>query len=514
MNSVSEKFVRVSSRNPHYFELSDGSTYLPVGVNMCFPRYLTGEEAVFADYRKMMTKFSGNGGNYIRLWLSCPFFELEPERAGVFDESRRRRLERLLDLAGSLGIKVKITLEHFRMLDPANGMESYPGAACFVKKIHNRKFGGSADTMLEFFTGEASHRVFLAKLDYLAEYFRDNPNVFSWELWNEINAVGMEEPLFNAWTQWSVRMISELKKRFPHHMAGQNIGSFDSLSGNRIYDWLCKESTSDFIQAHRYIDPGAELEVCRGPMDLLCADVVRELRERNATAPALHSEAGATEWRHSRPSHLYQLDKRGMLLHDALFAPFFAGAAGCGQFWHWDMYLEKHDLWWHFGRFGKAVAGIDPVREEYVPFRRESSHLRIYGLAGRTHFLLWCRDKWNTYENELDQEMAPERLHGIVLNLRDVADDSVMKIEYYLPWEDVSGQGMLPDGGFDFLLPDFERSIVLKLSRRPETKTGAASGRTRQQTISGSAFSARDGKKRAGGSGFHGIKQRRKFNAF
>ncbi len=35
-------FVRVSQENPGYFELSDGSAYIPIGYNLCFPQYPSG----------------------------------------------------------------------------------------------------------------------------------------------------------------------------------------------------------------------------------------------------------------------------------------------------------------------------------------------------------------------------------------------------------------------------------------------------------------------------------------
>ena len=45
------------------------------------------------------------------------------------------------------------------------------------------------------------------------------------------------------------------------------------------------------------------------------------------------------------------------------FAPFFAGAAGSGQCWHWDRYVDKMNLWHHFGRFAEIVKGLDPPAE-------------------------------------------------------------------------------------------------------------------------------------------------------
>jgi len=45
------------------------------------------------------------------------------------------------------------------------------------------------------------------------------------------------------------------------------------------------------------------------------------------------------------PFKLYEKDKAGVILHDVLFAPFSAGAAGTGYCWHWDKYIDKNGLW-------------------------------------------------------------------------------------------------------------------------------------------------------------------------
>ena len=44
----------------------------------------------------------------------------------------------------------------------------------------------------------------------------------------------------------------------------------------------------------------------------------------------------------------------GIILHDVLFAPFFAGAAGPGHCWHWNVYVDRNNLWHHFARFAAS----------------------------------------------------------------------------------------------------------------------------------------------------------------
>lgn len=98
-------FVRVSPRDPRYVELSDGRPFIPVGLNL-----ISGGDA-------MMEKLAANGGNFVRFWLSSPYFDVEHEKAGVYDAEKAKRLDAALDLARRLGIRVKLTIEHFREVD-------------------------------------------------------------------------------------------------------------------------------------------------------------------------------------------------------------------------------------------------------------------------------------------------------------------------------------------------------------------------------------------------------------
>ena len=160
---------------------------------------------------------------------------------------------------------------------------------------------------------------------------------------------------------------------------------------------------------------------------------------------------------HTGPSDLYDLDAKGMLLHDEIFAAFFAGSAGCGQPWHWDhQYLDRHDLWYHFARFATATEGLDPIAENFRPFRTETQRLRIYGLKGRRTIVLWCRDKANTWESEYRNGIAPETLRDVKLPFASHEGFSV-----YLPWEDRTVS--LPAGRC--VLPPFQRSCTVRVVR-------------------------------------------------
>ena len=80
-------FVRVSTRDSRYFELSDGRPYIPIGLNMIAP---PGQEGL-PGFEAWMQNLEANGGNYIRVWLSNPFFDVEQARSGEYDEAKAKR---------------------------------------------------------------------------------------------------------------------------------------------------------------------------------------------------------------------------------------------------------------------------------------------------------------------------------------------------------------------------------------------------------------------------------------
>ena len=200
-------------------------------------------------------------------------------------------------------------------------------------------------------------------------------------------------------------------------------------------------------------------------MDIICSSAINELFKLAPDKPAIVAETGAVEAGHSRPSKFYPADRDGVLLHDGIFAPFFSGSAGCGQFWHWDyIYIDHNDLWYHFNRFRKTVEGIDPIAENYTPRRLENKDFRFYLLRGKTHDLLWMRDKANNMNNEFVKKIAPGNYTDYSLNLRDFSGSKIAKVDYYDPWKDEKGTIDINDG--KLILPDFKRSLVLKLVKQ------------------------------------------------
>ena len=457
LSEITGDFVRVSPRNPAYFEFDDGRPYIPIGLNLIAPdgAFGPGETNGLRRMDDWLGKLAANGGNFARVWLSNPFWDVEHERSGVYDEAKARRIEALLELARHHNIRLKFTLEHFREISEK------PRQSWANKTLHHVSRGGTATNIADFFDGDASRARFRAKLDWFAHRFDSDPIVFGWELWNEINAVAGGRVL-----DWTEVMLPELDRRFPRNLGMQSLGSFDGDYALAAYRRLTLMPANNVAQVHRYLDLGAPYEICHGPVDVLAADAVRTLLVWQPARPVLLAEAGAVEPRHTGPFKLYAKDLEGIILHDVLFAPFFAGAAGPGQCWHWGEYVDRQNLWHHFARFAEAIRDLDPPAEHFRPRVLEHPRLRVYALQGKRTLAIWCRDIENDWRTELEQDQSPETLSDVRLDLKSLlGKNTVIRARAYDPWQDRWTD--ITPAAAQLLLPAFSRSLVVRLDLEP-----------------------------------------------
>ena len=452
------KVISVSEKNPRYFvEGATQKAWIPVGCNICFDRLYDGKahshNQVRANFDRWIRRFAANGGNCIRLWAGHPSLEVMPDTPCVFDEERTKTLKGVVSLCEELGVKIKVTLENFkwcrrediplpegRLADPHIG---------FDHPFNRRLYAPFALSAVDFFESDECRRIYMAKVRYLKDIgLGDSSAVYCFELMNEINGCA-PVACYSRWSAWA---LGELKTLLPKQLVVNNLGSYSDVIAYQMYDELSTERDNDFMQIHRYLDTGASLDVCRGAMDVIAASAVRELLNRRPDRPAIVAEIGAVQANHAGPFPYYPHDKEGTLLHDALFAAFFAGSAGCGQFWHWDhQYIDANNLWWHFRRFANAIDGLDPIAEDFRPFYTESRRIRMYGLRGKKTVILWCRDKKSSWEDELVHGDKPEVLSDEIVPFQDC------KLDCYLPWENRRVSVDAPK------LPPFMRSIVVRI---------------------------------------------------
>ena len=453
-------YIEISKVNPAYISFSDGSPYVPVGINLINPSSRNHEnpDSAFYEIDQWMKNLSEKGGNYIRVWLSESFWDMEDEVTGKYSDKKVKRIDRFIEMARKYKLRVKITLEHFRSVTLEENPQKWA-----TKFVYHTSNGGPLDSIRQYLTSSEGQQLFLNKIDFYQKRYGSDALFFGWELWNEMNAMkGPEDSIF---FDWNKKMLGEVKHRFPANLVMQSLGSFDHDNVRPVYKKMMLLPGNEIAQVHRYLDPGAKMEVCQAPMDIICSSAVEELLTYHTGKPVILAETGAVEPQHAGPSKYYPLDTAGILLHDILFAPFFSGSAGAGMSWHWESYVHKNNLWYHFQRFNEVIKGINPIEEKFMPAKAETSAVRIYLLKGKKTTLIWLRDKKNNWESELQKGIVPGMLHGIQLNLRELGImASLEKIEVYDPWKNSWTSVEKVDPAF--VLPDFKRSIVVRVSSK------------------------------------------------
>ena len=459
LSTKSHGYIEVSTDNPFYFQFSDGSPYIPIGINMINPsgKYRNNPDSSLYEIGQWMKKLSENGGNYVRVWLSQSFWDIEDKQAGKYSEEKAERIDRFIDMARKYNLRIKLTLEHFRSLTLEENPQSWA-----TKFVYHTSKGGPLDSIRQYLTSTEGQWLFLNKVDFYRERYGSDTLFFGWELWNEMNA--MKGPADSIFFAWNENMMYEVKQRFPENLVMQSLGSFDAESVRPVYKKMMLLDGNQVAQVHRYLDLGAKMEVCHLSMDIICSSAIEEIMSYKTGKPVILAETGAVEPKHSGPSKYYPLDTAGILLHDILFAPFFSGSAGAGMSWHWDSYVDKNNLWYHYKRFSETVKDINPVTERFVASKSETNDLRVYQLSGRKTILLWLRDKRNTWESELRDGQPPLTITGTQLDLKNFGiNDSSGEIEIYDPWQN-KWENVISEG-LKISLPDFKRSLVIRIKR-------------------------------------------------
>jgi hypothetical protein len=444
-------FVEVSKKFPRYFVTTDQKTWIPVMINFIIPN--GEEEEVFKKVEAYFSHFSAFGGNAMRIWISSPFLEIEDTKQGEYNPVKFSRIDRLLKLAGKYNIRIKFTLQHVRSIVPeGEGVPSWSN--CPVLSVQN---GGTFENIRQYINSPEGRKNYLSRAKALADKYRDSPQIFSWELWNEMDAVDAGD-----WYPFSQEMLDAVQVLFPNHLVAQTLGSLHSADADARYEKLFTLGHNDYLTVHRYLDPGTDwnqYDHVHGPIDLLISQAIQFMYRPFVVVPVVANEHGAVEGNHTGPNKLYQVDTTGVFIHDMIFAPFFCGASGCGSMWHWDAYVEKQNLWFHYGRFISAMNGIDPVRERFVPFMAENDAVRFYGLKGLNKTLIWCRDSKSNWITELKNGIKPELRNNVIIEIPGVRLNEKTSIKFYDPWKDTWTVSNISKG--QIILPPFLRSVIV-----------------------------------------------------
>jgi hypothetical protein len=450
-------FVRVHPENPRYLAFDDGSFFFPIGLNM---GWWSGAGSALLDYRKWMDPFAANGGNTIRVWMAEWSFGLEWNDTPLGDYTHRLRqawfLDQIFNMAEERGVYIMLVLLNCADFNDwqTNGWNGNP---------YNDSRGGPLERPEQFATDPAARALLQRRLNYIANRWGYSPNLLAWEWWNEVNLTPISDQALIPWLQ---EMTAYLRARDVNRHLTTNSYAIRDLSPI----WQLPEI--DIIQKHEYSD-----QIQSADRDL-AERAVPDLRKLAASAPAKPVMLG--EFGYGAETDADQVETTGIHLHNGIWATSFAGYAGSGMYWYWDVYVERYHLWRHFRNLDAFIGGIDLSR--YEPF----SPLEISGPGGLPggavglglrgdDVLIWLRSEaYTTQASIAAREDAglsgvftynPPLVEGWVLTLREMGD-----AQYTVYWYDPhTGAWLEPvsaaaqEGRLSINIPRFRHDLAARI---------------------------------------------------
>jgi len=448
-------FIRTDPVTKRYFVDGAGTPWVPFEVNLLiFPTAKPNDTNELLDnYERLFSSFAANHGNAVRVWWGPGNqFEVEDDAPGRFNLKKLDNMDRFLALAKKYNIRLKLCMSLAR---------TFTGSGPFSKPRLFAKNGGIFNSFADYLNTDKGVDAYMNRLKIYLNRYKNDPTIYCWEIWNEINAVSE-----GNWLKFSQQVTDSVKKYAPNQLCTVSMGSMDSESADADYLNYFKLKSNDTYLIHRYLDPGAPKAICHGPIDEFLNDAVNFAYSNTITnpKPVFVNEVGAVKAHHSGDSPLYKNDTLGLLAHDMIFTPFFSGAAGPGSLWHEWEYLDKFNLWYHYSRFYTAISGCNPIKQKYTPLTIKSGSVNAYILKGTTETIMWCKNSTDDVAAELENGIAPVKTTATYLPKDKLVKSgrSIKKILSYDPW--LNKWTTLAINKSNVMIPAFSRTIVLKIS--------------------------------------------------
>lgn len=327
-DSVNGGYVRISREDPRFFELSDGSFFYPVGLNVAWA----------SNMGHYFDRLAEQGANTVRIWM-CPWhLPLEKkESAGSYDLVVAQRLDSIVELAELQDLRILLVFEYHGSLNET-----------WEENPYNSANGGPCRRPEDFFTNPEARELFKRKLDYISARWGYSTGIFAWELWNEVGYSSFRR--FSDVVEWHKEMGEYLESNDGHQRL------ITTSAGSQGLEDIAEIESIHFISEHLYAD------------DLATAMLeAHERYEKMPKKPFLLAEYGL-----NRPGSKEEPGARlefssGMWL--SLTMPW----SGAGMSWWWDKHIDRKDLYDCLGSVSAAVSGDD---RRGTHFRRIESELK------------------------------------------------------------------------------------------------------------------------------------------
>ncbi len=447
-------YIHVSRSDPHYFEFEDGTPYFAIGENI--------QNGNLDDLDRCISRLGGAGGNFVRFWQGSPAYTVELGKLGEYRLDNAARFDQVLGYAERSGVYLKLTLDWVRHLTPPPPPEQRSPTFRLGDYAYREDYpyrtanGGPCETIADVFTMPEARRLFKARLRYLVARWGYSPNVFAWELWNEIGAVDKRAARPEILVPWTQEMGRYLQATDPYrHITTPSMSRI-----NWPEMWTVPEN--EIPDIHGYYR-GNEPEDEYTQRDMFQFMTKRLSYIKNHNKPYFFGEFGvmfdAPLLKGLPP------DSDGVYFHNGLWVPLAFGAAGTGHPWFWRA-ADTNNWYRHFHAIAKFVQDIPWPTAGFSKMGVEPSRpdLHVLGLHGRALSILWVQNAGHTWWNTV---------HGVPLQAVENASLEAAgfapgryRIEFWNTYEgriEKTDYAVAANGFIRVALPPIKTDIAIKV---------------------------------------------------
>jgi hypothetical protein len=317
-SSDAKGFIRKRT-NTNYFSYENGSPFFPIGENVAWAI-----RNGIADYDIWLTAAGKSGINLARIWLqwnNTLHIEHKGTGPGNYDLANAWRMDYILDAANKNGVHVFFTI------DSPEPYQKELRRATRVKKPwidcpYNIENGGPLQDPIELFSSLKGRRLIRQRLRYIVARWGWDPNIFCWELWNELNTFQGFENIIPQVKQWHVEMIDFLRQTdINKHLIST---SFANIEGP---EEIWELEGIDFTQSHVY--RGFDMAGLLPSISKYMISKYKKPHIISEFGPAIHLL-----------EKLFEIDPHGVHIRNALWSSALSGGSGNALAWCWGNYIH------------------------------------------------------------------------------------------------------------------------------------------------------------------------------
>jgi len=486
VDSDSRGFVRVSKKDPLYFEFDSGEWFYPIGHSVHSPsddtpRAVKIQRAINAGvmpdrgtftYDTLFKKMAAAGENFAEVWMCTWWLGLEwikdwkhYDGLTSYNLHHAWKLDYLVDLAARHDLYLHLVIDN-------HGKASTWCDPEWEDNPYNQVNGGFLDSPEDFFRNPIAREIYKKKLRYIVARWGYSPRIAGLELWSEVDLVG------DSWDFHADPAAALPKVRWHRDMAayldridpwGHLVTTHFSTTYQRIQESLVSIPGIDYIVCDAYKMTGGSI------LRLIFA-TARTFTKFGK--PGMVTEYGGTPFGSST---------RGLRadLHAGLWATYMTHTAGTPLLW-WFQFIDSDDLYWNFKALAAYHAGEDRrglgLVNRTATFPNPHHDLSAVCLQNTNTAYVWVYSR-SAMERMPTPQLAPV-FDGTSIRLRGI-DAGAYRIEV---WDTYKGaatatlEATARSGYLTVPLPAFRTDCALKVKplakpQAPSAKPQAASAK-------------------------------------